>query len=195
MEPENNDDHLRELVASVATAYFSNSQVSPSEVRRVIADIAGALGEVRSFAPIPRAEAIGAATTSEPPGQPEAEAAHGLTKRQIEASITPQALISFEDGKPYKTLRRHLRGLGLSEADYRAKWGLPHDYPMVAADYSRARSTMAKRIGLSERAADARRKRSTKAEEPEAKVGARSAAKTAKSRRTQSRGRRTPTEY
>ena len=62
-------------------------------------------------------------------------------------SVTPDALISFEDNKPYKTLRRHLATHGLTPEQYRDKWGLPRDYPMVAPNYSAARSQMAKQLG------------------------------------------------
>jgi predicted transcriptional regulator len=71
-----------------------------------------------------------------------------LTAAQIRKSITPDALISFEDGRPYKMLKRHLTSVGLTPADYRAKWGLPKDYPMTAATYAASRSALAKSIGL-----------------------------------------------
>lgn len=67
---------------------------------------------------------------------------------QIEASITHDALISFVDGKPYKTLKRHLGTHGLDPASYRRRYGLPKDYPMVAASYSEQRAALAKAIGL-----------------------------------------------
>lgn len=67
---------------------------------------------------------------------------------EIRASITPDALISFEDGKPYKTLKRHLTKRGMTADGYRQKWGLPSDYPMTAPNYSAMRSQMAKDIGL-----------------------------------------------
>src|SRR5207244_3051568 len=73
------------------------------------------------------------------------------TPGQIRKSIRPDALISFEDGKPYKTLKRHLTKLGLSAEEYRAKWGLPRDYPMTAASYSEQRSKLALSIGLGQR--------------------------------------------
>ncbi len=62
--------------------------------------------------------------------------------------MKPDALISFIDGKPYKTLRRHLTAHGLSMEEYRARYGLPNDYPSVSANYSAARSALAKGIGL-----------------------------------------------
>ncbi|MFX7156016.1 MucR family transcriptional regulator, partial [Acinetobacter baumannii] len=66
----------------------------------------------------------------------------------IRRSITADALVSFEDGKPYRTLRRHLTTRGLTPEAYRAKWGLPSDYPLVAASYSQQRSTLAQSLGL-----------------------------------------------
>lgn len=66
----------------------------------------------------------------------------------IRKSITPDYLISLEDGKRYKLLRRHLTGLGLTPEQYREKWRLPSDYPMVAPNYAARRSELAKTIGL-----------------------------------------------
>lgn len=68
-----------------------------------------------------------------------------LTPAQIQRSISPDVLMSFEDGKSYKTLRPHLSKLGLTPEAYREKWGLPQNYPMVAQVYSDRCSTSAKR--------------------------------------------------
>ncbi len=73
------------------------------------------------------------------------------TEAQIRASIRPDSLVSFEDGKPYKALRRHLTIRGLTPEAYRAKWGLPVDYPLVSAAYSARRSTISRQIGLGQR--------------------------------------------
>ncbi|MDV2986359.1 UNVERIFIED_CONTAM: MucR family transcriptional regulator [Methylobacteriaceae bacterium AG10] len=70
------------------------------------------------------------------------------TPAQIRKSITPDALISFIDGKPYKTLKRHLGTYGLDPYSYRQRYGLPNDYPMVAPNYAARRSALAKSIGL-----------------------------------------------
>jgi predicted transcriptional regulator len=70
------------------------------------------------------------------------------TAAQIRKSIKPDGLISFEDGKTYQTLKRHLSGRGITLADYKAKWGLPHDYPTTSPSYSARRSEMAKSNGL-----------------------------------------------
>ena len=66
----------------------------------------------------------------------------------IKKSITPDYLISMEDGKQYKTLKRHLTSRGITADEYRAKWNLPSDYPMVAPNYSAARSELARQSGL-----------------------------------------------
>ena len=66
----------------------------------------------------------------------------------IKKSLTDDYLVSLEDGKQYRSLKRHLAGRGLTPAEYRAKWDLPHDYPMVAPAYARKRSELAKAAGL-----------------------------------------------
>lgn len=70
---------------------------------------------------------------------------------QIRASIRQDTIISFEDGKPYKALRRHLTLRGLSPEAYRTKWGLPVDYPLVSASYSARRSLISRAIGQNQR--------------------------------------------
>ena len=136
---------LRQLVAEVAAAYFSNSHVNPSEIPNVISQIAASLGGVNDGAGQAASEDASASGPK-------------LTRAQVRKSITPDALVSFEDNKPYKTLRRHLATRGLSPEQYREKWGLPSDYPMVAPNYSAARSQLAKSLGLGQRGQQARRK-------------------------------------
>lgn len=75
------------------------------------------------------------------------EAAEKATPAQIRASITPDALISFINGKPYKTLKRHVRGHGLTLEAYKARYGLPRDYPSVASNYRNIRSNLANNQG------------------------------------------------
>lgn len=130
------DENLRDLVAEVAAAYFSNSHVPPAEIPTVVQQIASSLAAVGSSAAMPE-------TSAEQPASQ-----RKLTPAQIRKSITPDALISFEDGRPYKTLRRHLTTHGLTIEQYKEKWGLPKDYPTVAPSYSAARSAMAKSLGL-----------------------------------------------
>jgi len=66
----------------------------------------------------------------------------------IKASVTPDYLVCLDDGLRFKSLKRHLAKLGMTPADYRAKWGLPNAYPMVAEQYSQKRSSIAMQIGL-----------------------------------------------
>jgi predicted transcriptional regulator len=138
------DTSLRELTANVAAAYFSNSHVGASDIPGVIAQIASSLASIGSGG----SQTI--ATEAAAPTQTRA------TPAQIRRSVTADALISFEDGKSYKTMKRHLSGRGLTPEQYREKWGLPHDYPMVAPSYSEARAAMARELGLGQRGAQAR---------------------------------------
>lgn len=118
------------MVAEIVSAYVSNNKVDSSELSTLIQTIY--LGLVKA-------------------GQPEAPAetpTKTMTAAQIKKSITPDALISFVDGRPYKTLKRHLTTNDMTVADYKAKFGLPHDYPMTAPSYSAHRSAMAKSLGL-----------------------------------------------
>lgn len=134
-------EHLRELVADVAAAYFGHPHVNATDIPAVISEIAKALGSV-------------SASPGEAEAPSPAEPAHTrATPAQIRQSVTPDALISFETGKPFRTLKRHLSVLGLTPAEYRQKWGLPRDYPMTAPNYSAHRSQMAKSLGLGRKAA------------------------------------------
>jgi len=131
------ESDLQQIVAEVAAAYFSNNHVTPSEIPTVVSQIANSLAGVGAPAAAPEA------------AEPAAPAK--LTPAQVRKSVTRDALISFEDNRPYKTLRRHLAVRGLTPDQYRSKWGLPNDYPMVAPAYSEARSSMAKALGLGSR--------------------------------------------
>ncbi|MCJ2019559.1 MucR family transcriptional regulator [Methylobacterium sp. E-065] len=124
-----NIDHIG-LTTNLVAAYVSNNHIQPGEIGPLIASMHAALAGLGT------------------PVAPAAESATKLTPGQIRKSITHDALISFEDGKPYKTLKRHLTKLRLSPEAYREKWGLPRDYPIVTASYSEIRSTLAKSIGL-----------------------------------------------
>ena len=86
----------------------------------------------------------------------------------VKESITDDYLISLEDGRKLKSMKRYLAGLGMTPADYRAKWGLPHDYPMVAPAYAAHRSVLAKAIGLGRSRRGRGRRRS-----PRGRAGAR----------------------
>ncbi|MFC3221344.1 MucR family transcriptional regulator [Tianweitania populi] len=124
-----------EMTAQLVSAYVAKNPVPMSEFPGLIESVyakLNALNQPSSAEP---------ATSSEKakPAVP------------IKKSITPDYLISLEDGKQYKTLKLHLAKLGLSPDQYRAKWSLPADYPMVATSYAENRSMLAKRIGLGRR--------------------------------------------
>jgi predicted transcriptional regulator len=118
------------LTSEVVSAYVSNNSIRPADLPELLSSVHAALSALTQ----------GGATDAVPVGK--------LTPAQIRKSITPDALISFEDGKLYKTLGRHLTIRGLTPEAYREKWGLPRDYPMVAASYSAQRSALAKSLGL-----------------------------------------------
>src|SRR5271156_574247 len=120
-----------ELAAEMVAAFVSNNPLPKSELPALIHALHSAV--VR----------LAAGPESAPP-QVEAKA----PAVPIRKSITPDFLICLDDGKRFKSLRRHLAGLGLTPAQYREKWNLPSDYPMVAANYAAQRSALAKKIGL-----------------------------------------------
>ncbi|WP_081631096.1 Ros/MucR family transcriptional regulator [Aureimonas ureilytica] len=121
-----------EQTAEIISAYVSGNHVSREDLVKLIGDVFTTLSAVGK-------EPVQAAVSDQP-----------LTPAvSIRKSVTPDYLICLEDGKPFKSLRRHLQTkFGLSPEEYRAKWGLPSDYPMVAANYAARRSELAKSIGL-----------------------------------------------
>ena len=121
-------DHI-ELTAEIVSAYVSNNPVRPADMAELIASTHAALS------------GLGQATAAAP-------SVEKLTSSQIRKSVTPDAIISFIDGKPYKTLKRHLNGAGMTIEQYRERFGLPRDYPTTAANYSAQRSALAKNLGL-----------------------------------------------
>jgi predicted transcriptional regulator len=133
-----------ELAADLVSAYVSNNSLPAADLPGLISQVHAAL-----------------ANLSAPAAAPD-ESVEKASSSQIKKSITPDALISFIDGKPYKTLKRHLSTHGLDFETYRARYGLPADYPTVSANYSAARSALAKDLGLGQQ----RRKPATKAAEP-----------------------------
>jgi predicted transcriptional regulator len=131
-----------ELAAEIVAAFVSYNPVPKSELPALIEAIHSAVDRLEK------------GLESAPPQAPVKAPAVSIRK-----SITPDYLICLEDGKQYKSLRRHLAGLGLTPEQYREKWGLPSDYPMVAPNYAALRSAMAKKIGLGQtrQKADARK--------------------------------------
>jgi predicted transcriptional regulator len=118
-----------ELAADIISAYVSRNNVPVTELPNLIASVHASLSGL---------------------GQPAARPAedHKVTPAQIRKSVTPDAIISFIDGRPYKSLKRHLTSNGTTPDEYRQKYGLPRDYPMVAASYTARRSELAKSLGL-----------------------------------------------
>lgn len=119
---------LVELTADIVAAYISNNPVPVGEVPALIAQVHASIGKLISREP-----------QVEEPQTP---------RMPIKKTIAPDYLVSLEDGKRYKTLKRHLSIFGLTPDEYRAKWGLPGDYPMTAPNYSIQRSQLAKSLGL-----------------------------------------------
>ena len=126
--------NIIDLTAEIVAAYVAKNTVTQAELPKLINDVhralAGAVGGVPS-----REDAI--------------EIKPAVT---VKKSLTSDYLICLEDGKKFKSLKRHLRShYNLSPEQYREKWGLPADYPMVAPNYAQARSSLAKRMGLGQR--------------------------------------------
>lgn len=126
-----NQEALLALTADVVSAYVSNNPVPAAQVSELIASIHSSLAGLSGN---------GASTT---PAEPLIPAV------PIKKSVTPDFIVCLEDGKKFKSLKRHLMSsYGITPAEYRAKWGLPSDYPMVAPNYAAARSQLAKSMGL-----------------------------------------------
>lgn len=124
---------LVELTAKIVAAYVSNNSIIASELPQLINETHAAL-----------ARATGQAVETEREEQ--------RPKVSVKKSVMPDYIICLEDGKKFKSLKRHLRThYNMTPEEYREKWGLPHDYPMVAPNYARQRSDLAKKMGLGTR--------------------------------------------
>jgi len=118
------------LTANIVSAYVSNNTIAANDLPSLINQVHGALLRVSS-------------------GQSEASAEPLKPSVPIKKSITPEFIVCLEDGKKFKSLKRHLRTqYNMTPEQYRDKWGLPVDYPMVAPNYAAARSLLAKQMGL-----------------------------------------------
>jgi predicted transcriptional regulator len=130
MNNQNTEDQtaLLALTADVVSAFLAKNNIAVSAIPELISSVHDALSGI---------------------GKPkEIEPEKPTPAVPIKKTITPDYLISLEDGKRYKSLKRHLTGRDMTPADYRAKWGLPADYPMVAPNYAKQRSELAKAAGL-----------------------------------------------
>ncbi len=130
MQDGGREERLAELTADVVAAYVSNNSVPVGDLPNLIADVHSALGRTFGAAPAPTAE------KPKPAVNPK-------------KSVNDDYIICLEDGMKFKSLKRHLMShYGLTPEEYREKWDLPADYPMVAPNYAAARSALAKKMGL-----------------------------------------------
>ena len=130
-----------EMTTEIVAAYVSNNAVATTDLPALIQSVYRSLAGVVS----------GGETVESAPKEPAVP---------VKRSITPDFLVCLEDGRKFKSLKRHLRTkYNMSPEDYRAKWGLPKDYPMVAPNYARARSDLAKQMGLGQGGRKVARKR------------------------------------
>ena len=128
-EADNSDDTLLTLTADIVAAHVSNNSVAVNDLPNLIQNVHAALSSI-----------AGTATPAEPKPEP---------KVSIRSSIKPDYIVCLEDGKKLKMLKRHLMThYNMTPDQYRQKWGLSADYPMVAPNYAEQRRTLAKSIGL-----------------------------------------------
>ena len=120
------------LTAEVVSAFVTNNKIDSAQLSKLIEDVHQALVRAPAAAAQPEQPIL-------VPAVP------------IKESVTPDYIISLEDGRKFKSMKRSLGRLGMTPDEYRAKWGLPQDYPMVAPNYSKARSGLAKSMGLGQK--------------------------------------------
>jgi predicted transcriptional regulator len=129
MSKAENHEMLSEIVAEIVSAYVSNNAVPLSELSSLISSVETAVSRLTQ--------------------QESQESVSSVPAANPKRSVHPDYIISLEDGKRYKSLKRHLAARhGMTPDEYRAKWGLPDNYPMVAPNYAAERSRMAKQMGL-----------------------------------------------
>ena len=138
-----------ELSADIVAAYVANNALPIADLPSLIQSVHSALAQLASGPVI--------APSLEEKKEPAVS---------IRKSITPDYLVCLDDGKKFKSLRRHLATLGMTPDQYRAKWSLPSDYPMVAANYAAVRSEMAKRIGFGQKRKNAAPRQEASTDEP-----------------------------
>ena len=140
MSEEAKPTELLPLVTDIVAAHLSNNNVPSAELPQLIRDVYHALAAASGGGPAPLA-------------RPEAAV-------PVKKSVTPDYIVCLEDGKKLKMLKRYLRSrYRLTPEEYRTKWGLPADYPMVAPNYAAQRSEFAKKIGLGRTSAPAAKSR------------------------------------
>jgi predicted transcriptional regulator len=136
------DEKLLELTSGIVVAYLTRNTASLPEVPGMIRHIHSTLASLVN------------GTTDKP--MPSATPTYGVTPLN---SVTPDYIVCLEDGKRLRTLKRYLKRFDLTPDQYRAKWNLPQDYPMVAPNYAAKRSELAKEAGLGKRAPRPRRRK------------------------------------
>jgi predicted transcriptional regulator len=129
MAENSSERSLIDLTAQIVAAYLGNNSVPSGDIANLINQVHAALTRVVGAPATMPAEAL-------KPAVP------------VKRSIASDYIVCLEDGKKFKSLRRHLRTLNMTPQQYREKWGLPPDYPMVAPNYAAARSQLAKQMGL-----------------------------------------------
>jgi predicted transcriptional regulator len=131
MADQQNNTELLELTTEIVSAHVSNNALSVGDLPQLIQDVYRTLSNVGG--------AQGAAERPQP-------------AVSVKKSVTPDYIVCLEDGKKLKMLKRHLKtSYNLTPDEYRKRWGLPRDYPMVAPNYAKHRSNLAKKIGLGTR--------------------------------------------
>ncbi len=128
-----NKNALIDMTAEIVSAYVGNNEISAAELPSLIQQVYVSLADVSQ----------GVALSDNEPLKPAIA---------VKRSISSDYIVCLEDGKKFKSLKRHLRAhYDMSPDEYRTKWGLPKDYPMVAPNYAQARSTLAKQMGLGQK--------------------------------------------
>ncbi|MDP6588376.1 MAG: MucR family transcriptional regulator [Alphaproteobacteria bacterium] len=132
---ENNtdDNELLRLTAKIVASYVGNNSLGADQVPEIVRTVSAALRQIEK-------------------GKIGPDKAAGKPAVPIRRSVTPDFIVCLEDGRKLKMLKRHLRTtFGMTPDEYRARWGLPADYPMVAPNYAKRRSELAKKIGLGQK--------------------------------------------
>ena len=119
------------LTAEIVSAYVTKNRLPTAGLPELIANISDSIRKLGAPAPAPEAPLVPAVNPKK--------------------SVYPDYIVCLEDGKKFKSMKRHLTSHGMTPQQYRAKWGLPADYPMTAPNYSATRSAMAKNIGLGQK--------------------------------------------
>lgn len=128
-----NKNALIDMTAEIVSAYVGNNEISAADLPSLIQQVYGSLADVSQGVVVSENEPLKPAIA-------------------VKRSVSSDYIVCLEDGKKFKSLKRHLRAhYDMSPDEYRVKWGLPKDYPMVAPNYAQARSTLAKQMGLGQK--------------------------------------------